>query len=71
MTDPETRTHGEELKRLISTVVDEDVLTLVDISKIVDICLEAAKRKKAEVTETCLAELIRNPIIGADETGPG
>lgn len=70
MTDPETRTHGEELKRLISAVVDEDVLTLVDISKIIDICLEAAKRKEVEITEACLAELIRNPTPGAGEINP-
>ena len=68
MTDPETQTHGEELKRLISAVVDEDVLTLVDISKIIDICLEAAKRKEVEVTEECLSELIRNTTLGEDET---
>lgn len=56
MTEKPTTEQKERLRKLIDMVLEEDALTLVDESAILDICVNAAKRKEAELTEEMLME---------------
>ena len=55
---PEER--KERLKQLIMKIIDEDVLNEFDALKIVDICIDACEREKAEAYEDLLKNMIGN-----------
>ena len=57
----EMKLTDEQKERFLSrvrTVVESDVLTLPDESAILEICLNAAKREEAALTEAMLVEML-------------
>lgn len=57
----EMKLTDEQKERFLSrvrTVVESDVLTLPDVSAILEICLNAAKREEAALAEAMLVEML-------------
>lgn len=59
-----TKEQKERLRELIENVLEDDVLTLEDEAEILQICIEAAKKRKAEAAE----EYLRYRLGGEEET---